>query len=178
MIGAARWAPVTAPPFATLRGHACGVTIYALPRFVPKAGDGPAAGAECAGDEAVAGAVGGELFPPEGGVGFGLSRVERTTVPETAVDEDGEFAGGENEVGLAEERSVSSPAGGAVGEEDRDELQFAVLLLHAPRQTVAERHAWALTHGGHHGGAFFPGEGVGRVQTRASRRLQRGRYRR
>jgi len=73
------------------------VTISALPRYV---------------------------LPPEGGVGFGLSGVERTTVPETAVDEEGEFARAENEVGLAEKRPVSSPSGDAVGAEDRDEAQL------------------------------------------------------
>jgi putative restriction endonuclease len=93
----------------------------------PDAEDGLAAGAEGAGDEAVAGAVGGELFTPEDGVGFGLRGVERATVPKAAVNEDGEFAHGENEVGFAEEQPVSSPAGDAIGAEDRDEAELGGL---------------------------------------------------
>ena len=55
---------------------------------LPDAEDAPAAGAEGAGHEAVAGAIGGELFEPEGGVGFGLRGVERAAVPKAAVEED------------------------------------------------------------------------------------------
>jgi hypothetical protein len=51
-----------------------------------EAEDGPAAGAEGAVDEAVAGAVGGNLLSPEGGVGFRLRGVERAAVPEATVD--------------------------------------------------------------------------------------------
>ena len=59
-------------------------------KFVlPNAKNAPAEAAEGAGDEAVAGAVGGDFFAPEGGVLFGLRGVERAAVPETAVDEDG-----------------------------------------------------------------------------------------
>jgi hypothetical protein len=49
------------------------VTIYALPRFV---------------------------LPPADGVGFRLRGVERAAVPKAAVDEDGESACAENEIGL------------------------------------------------------------------------------
>ena len=68
--------------------EAAGVGGFEL--VAPDAEDGPAAGAEGAGDEAVAGAVGGDLFAPEGGVGFGPGGVNRAAVPEAAVDEDGE----------------------------------------------------------------------------------------
>lgn len=57
---------------------------------LPNAQDVPAEAAKGAGDEAVAGAVGGDFFAPEGGILFGLRGVERAAVPETAVDEDGE----------------------------------------------------------------------------------------
>ncbi len=96
----------------------------------------PAAGAEGAGHEAVAGAVGGDLFAPEGGVGFGRRGVERAAVSEAAVDEDGKFVWAEDEVGFCAEglqlqtfnfpleRSSSPPAGDAVGAEERDEAQL------------------------------------------------------
>ncbi len=58
--------------------------------MLPNPQDAPAAGAEGAGDEAVAGAVGGDLLPPEGGVGFRRRGVERAAVPAAAIDEDGE----------------------------------------------------------------------------------------
>jgi len=47
----------------------------------------PAKFAEGAGDEAVAGPVGGDLLPPEGGVVPGLDEMPRAPVPEAAVDE-------------------------------------------------------------------------------------------
>ena len=77
--------------------EAAGVGVLEL--VLPDAEDGPVAGSEGASDEAVAGAVGGDLLSPEGGVGFGLGGVERAALPETAVDEDGEFARAEDEVG-------------------------------------------------------------------------------
>jgi hypothetical protein len=47
----------------------------------------PAELAEGAGDEAVAGPVGGDLLPPEGRVVPGLDEMPRAPVPEAAVDE-------------------------------------------------------------------------------------------
>ena len=129
----------------------------------PDAEDGPAAGAEGAGDEAVAGAVGGDLFPPEGGVGLGRGGVERAAVPEAAVDEDGEPARAEDEVGSdAEflqlqtftfplERSSPPPAGDAVGAKDRDEPQLGGRIA-------------ARADGRHDGGAFSFREDVGHGQ--------------
>ena len=51
----------------------------------------PTTGAQRAGNEEVAGAVGGNVISPKGRVGLGPGGVERAAVPETAVDEDGEF---------------------------------------------------------------------------------------
>ncbi|MEN9638046.1 MAG: hypothetical protein RL077_6450 [Verrucomicrobiota bacterium] len=65
--------------------------------MLPNPQHAPAAGAEGAGAEAVAGAVGGKLFLPEGGVGFRRRGVERVAVPKAAVDEDGEAVHGENQ---------------------------------------------------------------------------------
>ena len=43
-------------------------------------------GADEAGDEKAAGAVGGDFFAPEGGVGLGPDGVERAAVPKAAVE--------------------------------------------------------------------------------------------
>ena len=61
-------------------------SVGALEFVAPDAEDCPAAGAEGAGDEAVAGAVGCDIISPEGGVGLGPGGVERAAVPEAAVD--------------------------------------------------------------------------------------------
>ena len=141
----------------------------ALELVAPDAEDGPAASAEGARDEAVAGAVGGNLVAPEGRVGLGPGGVERAAVPETAVDEDGESACAEDEVGFyAEfflpqafnfplERSSSPPAGDAVGAKDRDEPQLGGRVA-------------ARADGRHDGGALSFGENVGHGTERATRR--------
>ena len=54
--------------------------------MLPYAQHLPAELAEGAGDEAVAGAVGGDLLPPEGGVVPGLDEMPRAPVPEAAVN--------------------------------------------------------------------------------------------
>ena len=110
--------------------------VGALQLMLPDAEDTPAEGAEGAGDEAVAGAVGGDLLPPEGGVRLRRRGVQRAAVPEATVDEDGEAVCPEDKVGFhAEglqlqpfafppERGSSAPAGEAVGAEERDEAQL------------------------------------------------------
>jgi hypothetical protein len=50
----------------------------------PDPQDAPAKLAEGAGDEAVAGPVGGDLLSPEGGILPGLAEMPRAPVPETA----------------------------------------------------------------------------------------------
>jgi hypothetical protein len=52
----------------------------------PNAEDLPTELAEGAGDEAVAGAVGGDLFSPERSVVPGFDEMPRAPVPEAAVD--------------------------------------------------------------------------------------------
>ena len=49
--------------------------------MLPNPEDLPAKLAEGAGDEAVAGLVGGDLLPPEGGVVPGLAEMPRAAVP-------------------------------------------------------------------------------------------------
>ena len=66
----------------------------------PDAADAPAHGAQGAGDEAVAGAVGGDLFPPEGGVGFRRRGVERAAGPEEPSTKTARRCGRENTVGF------------------------------------------------------------------------------
>jgi hypothetical protein len=68
--------------------------IFALQLMFPNPQHAPAEGAERAGDEAVAGAVELDRVAPEGGVGFGLRGVLRASVPEAAIDEEGELAAG------------------------------------------------------------------------------------
>ncbi len=80
--------------------------VFASELVLPHAKDAPAERAEGAGDEAVAGAVGGKLFTPEGGVGFGRRGVERAAVPEAAVDEDGEFEGRKSDENFADRSSL------------------------------------------------------------------------
>ena len=58
----------------------------------PDPQDAPAELAEGAGDEAVAGPVGGDFLWPEGGVVPGLDEMPRAPVPEAAVDEHCELA--------------------------------------------------------------------------------------
>jgi hypothetical protein len=77
------------------------------PKFVfPHADHRPAFGAEEAVDAEVAGLVGGDLLPPEGGVGLGLGRVPGAAVPEAAVHKHRGLEFGENEVGLAGQLSL------------------------------------------------------------------------
>ena len=51
----------------------------------PDAGDTPTTGAQRAGDEAIAGAVGGEFIFPERSVLFRVSAVDRAAVPEAGI---------------------------------------------------------------------------------------------
>jgi len=77
--------------------------------MLPNPQDAPAEAAEGAGDEAVAGAVGGDLLPPEGGVGFGRRGVERAAGPAAVVDENGE-AVRKAKSGLTRKAFNSSPS--------------------------------------------------------------------
>jgi hypothetical protein len=75
-------------------------------------------------DALVALAIGGEFGFPEGAVLGGEGGVSGAGVPEAAVDEEGDFLLGEDEVGFAEEFGVSAPAGDANGAEDGYESMF------------------------------------------------------
>ena len=117
------------PLSAGAPGHTWGVTIFALPRFVP----------------------------PEGGVAFRRGGVERSAVPKATVDEDSQAMRSEDEVGFYPKRlqlqpcnfpleqSSSPPAGDAVRAEERDEAQLG--------GGIASR-----ADGRHHRGALFARE--------------------
>ena len=64
----------------------------------PDAEDAPAGGAEVGGDFFVTGAVAAEFLVPEGAVGGGAGLVFGAGMPEAAVEEDGEFEFGEDEI--------------------------------------------------------------------------------
>ena len=84
----------------------------------PDAEDAPAFFAEGVGYAPVAFSVGGELLFPEGAVAGGLVAVAGTVVPEAAIDEEGDAVGAEDEVGLAEDGDMATPAGDAVAAEE------------------------------------------------------------
>ena len=62
-----------------------------MERVLPDADDFPSLSAELAGDAPIAGNVVRALFVPELPVGFRAGVALGTTVPETSIDEDGNF---------------------------------------------------------------------------------------
>lgn len=125
--------------------------ILAREFVLPDAEDAPAAFAKRAIHETIARLVAGDFFAPEFSVLFGLGGVDWAAVPETTIDENGEAAFGENEIGLAGECAVSPPAGDARGAHDRDQTKLGVFVARAANAR-------------HDGGAFFAGEDVGHVR--------------
>ena len=114
--------------------------------------DAPAALAQGAADQAVASVVAAELFAPEGAVALRQPAMERAAMPETAVHEDGDFGGAENEIRFAKQRLSAPPAVEAVGAKDFGQREFRVPVA-------------VGTDAGHHLGAFGFGEDVGHGQT-------------
>ena len=57
----------------------------------PHTNDAPALRSQGAGDEPVAGLVGGDFLPPESGVAFRLDEMLRAAVPETSIHKHREF---------------------------------------------------------------------------------------
>lgn len=103
--------------------------FIAPPQFVlPDTDHRPAASAQRTINAAVAGLVGGDLVPPERGVGLRLGRVPRAAVPETTVDEDGGAEQREDEVRAARQLGASAPAGDAVRPENLDQPQLGALV--------------------------------------------------
>ncbi len=69
--------------------------------MLPDADDFPSLPAELAGDAFIAGNVVCAFFIPKCAVGFGAGVAPGAAVPETSVDEDGDFLLRECEVGLS-----------------------------------------------------------------------------
>jgi len=84
--------------------------VRALQFVLPNPNDLPAAGAEGAGDEAVAGLVRRDLLPPKRRIAPRLDEMPRATVPEASVDENRQFLFWKNKVGFARELRSSPPA--------------------------------------------------------------------
>lgn len=82
--------------------------------------------------------------------------MERATVPEAAVDEDGEAEFGENEIWFTEERLVAAPAGDTGRAHEGDEPQFGGFIALAANTR-------------HDGGALFTGEDIGHAGTHKPR---------
>ena len=108
----------------------------------------PPAGAEGAGDETVAGLVGGNFLPPKRRVGLRLRAVNRTAVPEATVNEDDEFVRGENKIWFAEQRLTPSPACDAVRAQQSDEAKLGAAIS-------------VRANGRHHSGTLSFREDVG-----------------
>lgn len=66
--------------------------------MLPDANYGPTRGPQCSVVGSVSRDVAGELRQPELGVGLRMSRVDRATVPEAAINEDGDAGRSEHEV--------------------------------------------------------------------------------
>ena len=84
------------------------------------ADDFPSPAPKWAGDVAVAGHVGLAFAVPKCAVGFWAGVALGTSVPETAVDEDGDFVTGKGKVGLSGQRKMPSPIGDLVLPQQRE----------------------------------------------------------
>jgi hypothetical protein len=92
---------------------------------LPNAHDIPSGTPEFAGNRAVAGAIANDLCIPVSAIGSGAAVTARAAVPEAPIDEDGQAAPPENEIGLPGQLGMSSPAGDAFSPENRKEAQFS-----------------------------------------------------
>jgi hypothetical protein len=79
--------------------------------MAPKAQNPPASTGKQAVHETVANHVAGDFLSPIWAVSQGHAAMPWTTVPEAAINEDGQALTAENEVGPAEEKLMASPAG-------------------------------------------------------------------
>jgi len=109
----------------------CGVLSE---RVFPDANDFPALAAELAVDAAVSGRVGLAFAVPKGAVGFRSGVALGAAVPETSVDEDGDFLLGKREVGLSRQRKMPSPAGDLVLPQHREQRLFGLLVSPPPNK--------------------------------------------
>ncbi len=100
--------------------------------MLPDADDFPSLPAELASDAFIAGHVVLKLFIPESSVGFRPRVALGATVPETSVDEDGNFLLGEGKVGLSRQRKMPSPASDLVSFQQAQQRILRLLVGLAP----------------------------------------------
>jgi len=104
--------------------NASGAALRVGQVVLPQPDDGPACGAEGAFDIVVALSVAAEFGEPVCAVAARLAAVLRATMPEAAVNEDGEALAPKDEIGMAWHGLVSAPAGDAGSAEDGNQLQL------------------------------------------------------
>jgi hypothetical protein len=103
-----------------------------LEGVLPDADDFPTLVAKLAGDAFVAGHVVFALFIPELPVGFGSNVALWAAVPETSVDEHGDFLFGKSEVGLSKQSKMPSPASDLVPPEEPEQGLFGLFVTFSP----------------------------------------------
>lgn len=114
----------------------------------PDAEHMPAVSSQETADLTVTRLVAVDLESPESGVLTGPDAMQRATVPETAIDKDGQAQLGKHEVRFAGQRVMSAPAADVGFSENMDQAQF--------RGAVA-----VAAHLGHESGTFGGSEVVG-----------------
>ena len=102
--------------------NASGATVRGSEVVLPQPDDGPACGAEGAFDGGVALAVAAKFGEPVCAVAARLAAMLRATMPEAAVNEDGEALAPKDEIGMAGHGLVPTPTGDVGGAQDGCEL--------------------------------------------------------
>jgi hypothetical protein len=87
----------------------------------------PATPAQRSGDKTVSILVSLQFLFPENLVGFGLGRMIRTTMPETAIDKHGKAIPIENKIGSTKQIWVAAPASYTIGTKNPEEPSFCCL---------------------------------------------------
>jgi hypothetical protein len=98
---------------------------------LPDAQDSPSPGPKCLSNQPVTGPIGGQFSSPECRVGLGFPAVAWASMPEAAVDENGNAFLSEHKVGFAEQALMPAPAGDPVATENGYECNFGRLVAFA-----------------------------------------------
>jgi hypothetical protein len=72
--------------------------------------------------------VRGQFLPPKHPVAFGISGVERTSVPETTINKYSNLQFRENEIGAAKNTLPSPPTGDAMHAENANQRKFRIFV--------------------------------------------------
>jgi hypothetical protein len=99
-----------------------------LQSMLPDADDFPSLTAELAVDVPIPSHVLFAFAVPEGAVGFRAGVALGAAMPETSVDEDGDFLLGESKVGLSGQRQMPSPASDFFAPQERQQCLFGLLV--------------------------------------------------